>query len=490
MNEMHTRSFVLFFAAILLLVRGMQPVSAQMPPENVRLFAYSLESNLIAIGVDVPGIINDLTLTLVEVYDSVSGNYLGFISPQEAGLTYLQFNATGDRLTTVTVDNHVVTWDISSFTRTEPSLPGGVFEAGPIAWNPHDNRLAASLARQVYISNADSPDVTIFGDEETTSTLTDMGWSPDGNNLAISTYDVRTETQQVTIWDASGDPRPTEPILRIVGNSTGLLDWKPDGTALAASTVDGVVIYDAVTGETIQRLQTDQGTGYMYEVRWSPDGRQIAAGFQWDLWIWDVATNAAVAHYTMPQPVEDIAWLPTGQVLHNGGEIGLAINGSSIEGYALPYVPSTPTPVFTPMLTVSSTSTATFTPTSTFTQTPTETPTASFTPTPIHTSTYTLTFTSTLTATFTPTFTPTSTFTSTATATFTSTATFIPTFTPTPSVTCTAIAANPSALVNAITAASDRQNGRRGNPCSTARMSPRPTTPPSKPYATPSSTAK
>ncbi len=331
---MHRRALVLFFIAILL-AGGIQSASAQMPPEKVRLFDYSPESNRIAITVDVPDPNGNRALTLVEVYDSVSGDYLGFIPTVESALIYLQFNATGDRLTTVTIDNYVDTWDLSTFSRTEPSLPGGLYGGGPIAWNPHDNRLVASLAREVYISSAESPDVISFGDDMTTSATTDIGWSPDGNTFAISTYDIHTETQHITLWEISGNTNPTEPTLRIVGDSTGLLDWKPDGTAIAASTVDGVVIYDAESGEVLQRLLTDQSPGYMYEVRWSPDGFQIAVGANNVLWIWDVATGEIIADDVMPQDVKDIEWLPNGQVLHNGGEIGLAINGSSIEGYAI-----------------------------------------------------------------------------------------------------------------------------------------------------------
>ncbi len=331
---MYRRALLLFFIAILL-AGGIQSASAQMPPEKVRLFAYSPESNRIAITVDVPDPNGNRALTLVEVYDSVSGDYLGFIPAQESALIYLQFNATGDRLTTVSVVNFVSTWDLSTFTLTEPSLPGGLYGGGPIAWNPQDNWLAASLAREAYISSAESRDVISLGDDMTTSEITDMGWSPDGNTFAISTYDIHTEAQHITLWEISGNTNPTEPTLRIVGDSTGLLDWKPDGTAIAASTVDGVVIYDAASGEVLQRLLTDEGPGYVYEVRWSPDGLQIAVGANNVLWIWDVATGEIIADDVMPQDVTDIEWLPNGQVLHTGGDIGLAINGSSIEGFAV-----------------------------------------------------------------------------------------------------------------------------------------------------------
>jgi WD40 repeat protein len=167
----------------------------------------------------------------------------------------------------------------------------------------------------------------------TTSTILAMDWSPDGNTLAIST--AINEEGHITIWDVSGNTNPTGPTLRIVGVPTGILDWKPDGTALVARGDGGVVIYDVATGETIRTLLTDQTPGRRYEVQWSPDGRQIAAGINDGLWIWDAETGEVVTRYTMPHDIKDIAWLPNGQVLHTGGEIGLAINGISIEGYAI-----------------------------------------------------------------------------------------------------------------------------------------------------------
>ncbi len=54
----------------------------------------------------------------------------------------------------------------------------------------------------------------------------------------------------------------------------------------------------------------------------------------------------------MPHDVTDIAWLPNGQVLHAGSEIGLAINGSGIEGFALPSGQPSATPTLKPKLDV------------------------------------------------------------------------------------------------------------------------------------------
>ena len=182
------RQTLLLIVVAILLMHPLQPVSAQMTPQAVPLFAYSPESNRIAIGVDVPHPTYNRNVTLVEVYDAVSGDYLGLIPTQETGLIYLQFNATGELLTTVTADGYVRTWDMSTFTQTEPSLPGGAFQGGPIAWNPHDNRLAATLGRSVYISSPDSPFIADFGDEVTTSFVRAMDWSPDGNRLAIAGF--------------------------------------------------------------------------------------------------------------------------------------------------------------------------------------------------------------------------------------------------------------------------------------------------------------
>ncbi len=180
---MQTRTLITCLVAILL-VSGVGSASAQMPPESVRLFAYSPATNRLAITIDVPStIIKDRTASIAEVYDADSGNYLGFIPSQAIAFIYLQFNATGELLTTVTADGFVDTWDMSTFTLTEPSLPGGVDGRGPIAWTPHDDWLAASQGRQMYISSAYSPDFISFGDEATTSTLTDVGWSPDGNTF-------------------------------------------------------------------------------------------------------------------------------------------------------------------------------------------------------------------------------------------------------------------------------------------------------------------
>lgn len=113
-------------------------------------------------------------------------------------------------------------------------------------------------------------------------TLWQMGlaWSPDGRLLAgltnegIDLLDPLTG-EIVRSLAFSGDFDTDVPgdggDLR-----TDALDWSPDGQRIAAGRIDGTIwVWDAASGEVLQRMATHEAV--MTALRFSPDGRQIAA---------------------------------------------------------------------------------------------------------------------------------------------------------------------------------------------------------------------
>lgn len=110
----------------------------------------------------------------------------------------------------------------------------------------------------------------------------------------------------------------------------------PDGTRVAAATGTGLWVYDAATGEDIAQFKASVSAvplsdgvwvtppapippeisppdGYVpTTVAWSPDSKQIAAGYYDGVRIWEVATGQVVLIVPNLHQVTHVAWSPDG----------------------------------------------------------------------------------------------------------------------------------------------------------------------------------
>lgn len=150
-----------------------------------------------------------------------------------------------------------------------------------------------------------------------------VDWSRDGTLVASAGADAT-----VRVYDgATGAER-----LVYKGHTTPVpgLDFSPDGTRIASasyrmgttpeggrSVIGTVRVWDAATGE--DAFAVDAGVKPISMVRWSPDGRRIAAG-SWDgeVHVFDASAGGA-NHLTMKMPesevyaaVNCVAWSPDG----------------------------------------------------------------------------------------------------------------------------------------------------------------------------------
>lgn len=150
-----------------------------------------------------------------------------------------------------------------------------------------------------------------------------VDWSRDGSMVASAGADAT-----VRVYDgATGTER-----LVYKGHATPVpgLDFSPDGARIASASyrmettpeggrqvIGTVRVWDAATGE--DAFAVDAGVKPISMVRWSPDGRRIAAG-SWDgeVHVFDASAGGA-NHLTMKMPesevyaaVNCVAWSPDG----------------------------------------------------------------------------------------------------------------------------------------------------------------------------------
>lgn len=223
--------------------------------EPVRSVAFSPDSARLAVGS------RDIT-----VWDMDSGARIATLEGHKQPVLSLAFSPDGAAIVSTGADGSVRLWDAATG-EMQRQLALGV--AGQmVAFSPDGAQIAAQGERIVKVWEADS------GDEVATlehgALVAGMAFSPDGA-IATASFD-----GAVRVWDlASGEIAAT--LLPEAAGAQPLgLAYSLDGTVLAVGRAAGdtLDLLDAQTGEVVAAL--DAGP-LNTVVRFSPDGRQLAA---------------------------------------------------------------------------------------------------------------------------------------------------------------------------------------------------------------------
>ena len=102
------------------------------------------------------------------------------------------------------------------------------------------------------------------------------------------------------------------------GYITGIM-YSPDGTQVAVSTYIGVWIYDAQTGEELS-LITGQHEKPIYTAAYSPDGKTIATGSgDGTVRLWNTHTEKSIKTFALKEPIYSIRYSPDGKTIATHG---------------------------------------------------------------------------------------------------------------------------------------------------------------------------
>jgi len=184
-----------------------------------------------------------------------------------------------------------------------------------IAWSPlpHPELLAVGHWGGILIFDVTTGNVVTDIRGPVFPAVTTIAWSPDGTRLAAG-HQMDSMTGEgargiSSVWDATGQFLMTfdsSPHLYRVNS----VAWSPDGTRIASAGIDGVMIWNTVSGVKEADLEAEE----VRRVSWSPDGgRLIAGGLRFSAKVWDGSTYQFLSNIEIGDIVEDIAWRPDGQ---------------------------------------------------------------------------------------------------------------------------------------------------------------------------------
>ncbi len=181
--------------------------------------------------------------------------------------------------------------------------------AESLSWAPDGRRLAMQLWRAngqiIHILDTVTGVSTPFTVE---SSQRHPSWSPAGGLIAVS-------FSEEPIWGVRGlDPATAAPVDGYDIHRAGSPVWSPDGQWLAVVTYDDGTAIDILDASWTQRRRLDGGRGIAGAPSWSPDGSRLAFA-RWthganDIWTVDVATGEEHRLTTSPYSDGAPAWAP------------------------------------------------------------------------------------------------------------------------------------------------------------------------------------
>jgi WD40 repeat protein/transcriptional regulator with XRE-family HTH domain len=251
----------------------------------------------------------------MKIWDTETGELLRDVTGFPDVADSVAFSSDGTRLAAAGTGAYIRIWDATTIDgdeilRIEENVSG-------VTFSPEGTKIAAASGSNVKIWDASTGQEldTLIGH---TGWVIDVVFSPDGKQLATTSFDGTTKVWSIT---------PGQESITISGRGIGFahVAFRPDATQFATDGVDGsATIWDAATGEAKQTFigHTDRVVG----IAFSPDGRLLATvSFDGMAIVWDTQTgekrHTLVAHQG---GVRDVAFSPDGKRIVTGGFDGAA----------------------------------------------------------------------------------------------------------------------------------------------------------------------
>lgn len=188
-----------------------------------------------------------------------------------------------------------------------------------VAWSPCGKWIASSsIDNTTRIWQSDSGELKniLFHRDR----ATDLKWSPDGSEIAISVGPRSSGEMTVTVWDlASGANIQSFPGEYGVA---GGVSWSADRAYIASNCGDGIVhIWDVDSGLELRGVA---GCDELPHLAWSPNGQFLAFGRNGNsVVIWNLRERSV--RTVLPSqggPVASVCWLDSGETIATGGSDG------------------------------------------------------------------------------------------------------------------------------------------------------------------------
>ena len=149
--------------------------------------------------------------------------------------------------------------------------------------------------------------------------IIDLAWCPDGTALAAVTVE-----GAVLLINDHGDRAEFKQVGQHDGGANSL-SWRQDGAEFATAGHDGLVlIWDGRSGEPIGSLEA--GDSWVSKVVYSPHRNTLATGAGKHLKLWNEQREVTYESSNHASTIEDIGWNPDGSAVAVAAYLGISLH--------------------------------------------------------------------------------------------------------------------------------------------------------------------
>ena len=333
----------------------LQPQNIDFEAENIQLSAD--EARIVA----TPSY-NFSFPTTVATFNARTGAKLADLGGHESYVASAKFSTDGERIVTASYDRTARVWDANTgtllaelqghdaevacaeFAPYGKIIVTGSYDGSYRLWDPASGRQLAILRGHIgevpktsTLFKGFAPSARFCMDESQVVTtwkdgtvrlwrvdpaaassvftvddepITAVCFSADGSALASA-----STRGSIVIWDPAALQRRL-----VIQAKTEDIAFSPDGTTLASSTPEGIILWSALTGGRIRQFDAAVGGR---RLAWSPDGTKIASAvaFESRVDVWDVATGVKLSSFNEGNLTGyDVSIAPSGLVAVSCGD--------------------------------------------------------------------------------------------------------------------------------------------------------------------------
>jgi WD40 repeat protein len=273
----------------------------------------------------------------VEVLNTSDFQSVAHIEEQDTLIYAAALNADGTRLAVHGgTEGNIRIFDLDSGEYVQKEyIPSGSY-AENLLWNPGGEQLAAAEDGRMSITEDLELLHTLPVGEG--SYLSSMAWSPDGLRLATSismfTPDSAEGKGLLQIWELSAQPEEMDtPTLEIPILPYSILAWNSDGTEVANLQLDGIHLYEAVSGEEVLYIPLDAESGGM-SLALHPEDTSVAVGSPGFVRVWSLPDGELIKTIEVPGAdgmqalVDYVFWLDD-RLMYDGYD-GIYVDGEPV----------------------------------------------------------------------------------------------------------------------------------------------------------------